>query len=202
MGIFDRFRKKKKDRKPFRDTRFGRFLKKAGDKIPDLAGDIFEIATSANPIGASIGLIKDKLEERKDKAETAEKAVINALLAEIERDKAEWEHEANMYEIAVADRDSARKMQIAALGQDDRFAKRFVYYLASFIIASATIFGVLLFFIDVPEANKRLVEMFADIYLFAGAIMIIQFFFGSSHGSKAKDEQLKKKEDSPVGKIE
>jgi hypothetical protein len=45
-------------------------------------------------------------------------------------------------------------------------------------IASA--FGVMLFFIEVPERNQRLVDMFCDVYLLAGALMVLQFFFGNS----------------------
>ncbi len=63
---------------------------------------------------------------------------------------------------------SARSLQISALNQADTFSKRFLYYLAAFIILSATAFGMMLFFVNVPEENKRLVEMFADVYLFAG----------------------------------
>lgn len=185
MGIFNR--KKKKERKPFMETRFGKFLKKAGEKIPDLAGDVLEIATSGNPIGASIGLIREKLQNKKNTATEAEKVEINNLLLQLEHERAEWEHEAKMYEIEVDDRKSARNLQVSALNQSDSFARRYLYYLASFIIGSATLFGVMFFFIDVPEKNMRLVEMFADIYLFAGAIMVIQFFFGSSLGSKSKD---------------
>src|SRR5471030_3047628 len=37
---------------------------------------------------------------------------------------------------------SARQMQIAALQQEDKFAKRFIYYLATFMILSATGFGI------------------------------------------------------------
>lgn len=89
--------------------------------------------------------------------------------------------------LELVDRQNARNMQIAALDQDDRFSKRYLYYLSSFIILSATLFGILLFWVEVPEENKRLVEMFSDIYLFAGAVAVINFFFGSSLGSKQKD---------------
>ena len=86
------------------------------------------------------------------------------------------------------DKKSARDMQIAALGQEDKFSKRFVYYLAVIIISAAILFGASLMFIEeIPEGNKRLVEMFADIFLFSGGLVVIQFFFGSSKGSQDKD---------------
>lgn len=92
-------------------------------------------------------------------------------------------------ELDYVDKQSARQMQMEALRQSDTFSKRFTYFIAAFILLSATLFGVFLAFIEIPEANKRLFEMFADIYLFGGAITVIQFFFGSSTGSKNKDIQ-------------
>jgi hypothetical protein len=95
------------------------------------------------------------------------------------------------FRIVVEDRNKAREMQIAALNQNDLFSKRYVYYLASFIVFSATAFGIGLFFWTVPEENKRLVEMFSDIYLFGGALVVINFFFGSSKSSHDKDDAIR-----------
>lgn len=97
--------------------------------------------------------------------------------------------------IMSEDRDSARKLQIAALNQSDLFSKRFIYYLAGFIIFAATGFGFALFFVEVPTENKRLVEMFADVYLFAGALSVIYFFFGSSQGGEKEKESGGKMEE-------
>lgn len=93
--------------------------------------------------------------------------------------------------LEIEDRDSARKMQIAALAQNDTFSKRFVYYLAAFVLLSATGFGFGLFFWVPEEENRRMIEMFADVYLFAGAMVVLNFFFGSSKGSHDKDEAIK-----------
>lgn len=92
------------------------------------------------------------------------------------------------------DLENARQMQlaIATSAHSTKLSKNFIYYLAGFIIVSATLFGVGLYFIKVPEENKRLVEMFADIYLFGGAIMVLNFFFGSSQGSKEKTTKMMK----------
>lgn len=94
------------------------------------------------------------------------------------------------YELELKDRDSARQMQIAALGQQDTFSKRYMYYLASFVVIAATLFGVMLYFVDIPEGNKRMVEMFADVFIFAGAITVINFFFGSSKSSHDKSDTI------------
>lgn len=120
-------------------------------------------------------LAKAKLELEKEMNRRMEAAEANAI---------------RVIELEINDRSNARAMQIAALQQEDKFSKRFLYYLSSFVILSATGMGIALFFWDIPESNRRLIEMFADIYLFAGAIMVLQFFFGSSKGSQDKDKMM------------
>jgi hypothetical protein len=176
MGLFNKNKDKDKEKTPFKETGIGKFLT---EKAPDFLGGAVEFIGDVTGVGM-LENIGQKIQESNDLTED-QKAEAAELLA----------HEIEMFKLESADRDSARKMQMAALDQDDRFSKRFVYYLAIFIIVSATAFGIMLFFIDVPEANKRLVEMFADIYLFAGAVMVIQFFFGSSKSSKDKTEIMK-----------
>lgn len=136
----------------------------------------------------SVGGVLDNLITNKEEREAAKLAVQQETNRHLEAIAAAAQERENAY---LQDIDSARKMQTAALQQEDKFSKRYVYYLSSFVIVSATAFGLLLFFVDFPESNRRLVEMFADIYLFAGAIMVLQFFFGSSKGSQDKDVLLK-----------
>lgn len=88
--------------------------------------------------------------------------------------------------LLLEDRKDAREMQRAALEQADLFSKRYLYFLASFIIIGAFTFGIGLMFYDIPAANKRMVEMFADIFLFGSGVTVIQFFFGSSKSSTDK----------------
>ncbi len=136
----------------------------------------------------SVGNVLDNLITNKEERDAAKLAVQQEAHRHLE---AIAKAADDMERAYLADIDSARKMQTAALQQEDKFSKRYVYYLSSFVIVSATAFGLLLFFVDFPESNRRLVEMFADIYLFAGAIMVLQFFFGSSKGSQDKDVLLK-----------
>ena len=136
----------------------------------------------------SVGNVLDNLITNKEEREAAKLAVQQETHRHLEAISKSAEEMEKAY---LQDIDSARKMQMAALQQEDKFSKRYVYYLSSFVIVSATAFGLLLFFVDFPESNRRLVEMFADIYLFAGAIMVLQFFFGSSKGSQDKDVLLK-----------
>jgi len=165
----------KKDKKKFGDTKLGAFLKNKAPSILGLVGDIL-------PDQGALGVIKN---------------LISKDSGIPDGDKLEFEKLARDYEqeelkMILADKDSARDLQKAALLQDDKFSKNYIYYLGSFIIVSAVMFGVMLFFVEVPAENKRLVEMFADIFLFAGALAVIQFFFGSSKSSHDKTHMLNK----------
>jgi hypothetical protein len=139
-------------------------------------------------VGKSLDGIFTNDEERMAKQADLDKIKVEAA-AEINRHLEVMSGQLLDYEKALlADVQNARSLQVAALQQNDLFSKRFLYYLASFIIISATAFGFCLFFMPVPEENKRMVEMFADVYLFAGALSVIYFFFGSSKSSHDRRE--------------
>jgi len=147
------------------------FLK---EKAPGLLNKVGQVL----PEKGALGVVKNLLlMATKDEIGDVDKAsAINII-----------DHELRLIEKDNEDRHDARAMQIEALKQDDKFSKRFVYYLAAFVIVSATGFAFGLFFFTVPEGNKRLIEMFADVYLFGGAVMVLAFFFGSSHSKQVQD---------------
>ena len=146
----------------------GSIISKAGKGIIDSIGNAIDKNITNKEEAANI-----KLELEKEVNRHNEALLNNSLEAE------------KAYLKDVAD---ARALQVAALGQTDLFSKRYIYYLASFIIVAAFTFGIMLFFIEVPEKNKRLVDMFADVFLFAAGITVIQFFFGNSKSSHDKDQ--------------
>jgi len=88
------------------------------------------------------------------------------------------------------DRADARAMQESANAQGDRFAKRAVYYLAFFWSAVASGYIFMVSFCQVPENSQRLVDTITGFLLGTIIASIVQFFFGSSHGSQAKTAQL------------
>jgi hypothetical protein len=94
-----------------------------------------------------------------------------------------------------ADRADARGMQKAALAGDDLFAKRFVYYYATGVTVMAFSFIFWASFIfEYPAERKeatRIIDTVLGFLLGVTLSAIIQYFFGSSVGSKAKDEKLK-----------
>lgn len=104
--------------------------------------------------------------------------------------KAMYELELQELDMRLQDTQNARAMQMAALQQGDKFAKRFVYIIALIVLLAAIGFGVSLFFIELPEDNfnRMLIKTFADVFLFAGALQVLNYFFGSSRGSKQKTD--------------
>ena len=104
--------------------------------------------------------------------------------------EAAQKHEEFMVAQANANTDSARKMQIAALQQDDRFSKRFVMYLAMFWSLTAVVYIFLITFTDIPALNVRFADTILGFLLGTVVATILNFFLGSSAGSKEKTEAL------------
>ena len=104
----------------------------------------------------------------------------------IESKQQELEHE----KLAQANTDGARNMQIAALAQNDLFAKRYVYHLSS----GAGIFSVLyiaaITFLPIPSDNIRFADTILGFLLGTLMATVINYFFGSSRQSQAKDSAL------------
>jgi len=92
----------------------------------------------------------------------------------------------------LQDRQKARELQIEALRQDDRFSKRFIYFLAIGIILLTFAFNLCFFFIQYPERNHDIINMIAGTLNSTGFAAIIYFFFGSSKGSADKQNIIDK----------
>lgn len=144
-------------------TRVGAFLETVAPTVLELAGDLTGVG-ALNKLGEMIDKSPDMSEQDKNIA-------------------------LEMLRYDVEDRKSAREMQVAALGQDDVFSKRFNYYLASAIFGVFSIVLILLFFVEIPEGNNEIVYM--GFGTFIGIVgTVAAFYFGSSSGSKDKTEGL------------
>lgn len=86
----------------------------------------------------------------------------------------------------------ARAMQVAALQQDDKFAKRFSLYLALFWSLSAVLYIGFVTFGTIPPDNVRFADTILGFLLGTIIATIMNYFFGSSMGSKVKDEVNRK----------
>jgi hypothetical protein len=99
-------------------------------------------------------------------------------------------HEEFKIEQANKNTADARAMQVAALGQDDKFAKRYVMYLASFWSCTAVVYIFLITFTHIPELNVRFADTILGFLLGTVVATILNFFLGSSASSKEKTEVL------------
>lgn len=90
-------------------------------------------------------------------------------------------------ELGIADVDSARKMQMAALTQSDSESKRFVYRFAWFWSLSAVVYAAFITFGTIPDSNIRFADTILGFLLGTIVAQLLQFFYGSSKGSKDKD---------------
>lgn len=99
-------------------------------------------------------------------------------------------HERELLAMAYGDVASARNMQVEALRQEDVFSKRFVYIFASlWSLFAATYIGFITFG-HIPQDNQRFADTILGFLLGTVVATILQFFFGSSMGSKRKDGEL------------
>lgn len=90
----------------------------------------------------------------------------------------------------LADMDSARKMQIAALSQDDVFSKRFVYYFASAWSIFAMAYFSMVTFTEIPVANQRASDTILGVLIGTVLVGIFHYLFGSTMGSLAKTKLM------------
>ncbi|MCY4752898.1 hypothetical protein [Pelomonas aquatica] len=95
--------------------------------------------------------------------------------------------------IAAADRANARQMQEAAMANQDPWVRRFIYVYASVITLLTFAFIFVAAFGPRYEANdprSRVIDTVLGFLLGVSLSAIIQYFFGSSAGSKAKDDRI------------
>jgi hypothetical protein len=99
------------------------------------------------------------------------------------------QHERELLQMAYGDTANARNMQVEALRQDDVFAKRFIYVFATFWSIFAASYIGFITFGTIPEDNQRFADTILGFLLGTVVATILQFFFGSSMGSKEKDKK-------------
>jgi len=98
-----------------------------------------------------------------------------------------------------ADRERATRLQEKALDSNDPFVRRFIYYYAIGLTVLAFVFIFYASFIHNYDANpksERVIDTVLGFLLGVTLSAIIQYFFGSSLGSKSKEKQLNQLTDS------
>lgn len=167
-----------KQKKKFKDTKFGAFLNKASEYVPEVLNVGSKLAT-----GNIVGAVTDVKNILTKDAQNNQRA--KDLLIEFQ--KYEMEYAKELYELEIADRDSARnrEVELAKTGKTD-----WLMYatgcagLGSFcIIVYAVVFG------EVKESAM----MHQMIGLIEGvALTIFAYYFGTSKSSKDKDEKIQR----------
>jgi hypothetical protein len=99
--------------------------------------------------------------------------------------------DADIEKAYLADTDSARKMQIAALQQEDVFAKRFVYYFSIGWSVFAAAFMAVVTLIDIPKENMNSVNIILGFLLGTAVSSIFSFFLGTTKNSQQNAAALR-----------
>lgn len=106
------------------------------------------------------------------------------------------EHAFKVMDAELKDIQNARGMQTAALGQDDLFSKRFIYYFATFWSVMACIYVACITFGTIPTDNVRFADTCLGFVLGTIVSSIMMFFFGTTVGSgnktKMQDQMINK----------
>ncbi len=144
-----------KDKKPFKQTKVGKFLGKVAPSILNTVGDVL-------PDKGLLGVVKNLI-DKDDSMSAEDKAIAHSQLKEL-------------YALEVSDRDSARKREasIRVHGVDWMFNLTGLVGLASFTYLVYTIINV-----EVPETNKELFIHLIGI-VEGVALSIFSYFFGQS----------------------
>jgi len=77
----------------------------------------------------------------------------------------------------LEDRKDARQLQRTSLDQDDKFSKRFLYYLTMFIVASAVAFIFITIYVPYIEQVAHIVDTSYGILIGTVFVSVINYFF-------------------------
>lgn len=147
-------------------TRVGNFLKNTAPHILDIIGDVL-------PDTGALGIVKNLIDKDDTLSPQQKAEAINLLKIDLENTK------------------DARDLQKVALQQNDIFSKRFVYYLATFWSVIGATYLFMATFTTV--VNPKMADTVLGFLLGTIVATIINFFFGSSQGSKDKANELLKR---------
>ncbi len=187
----------KKTRKPFGETKFGKFLK---ENVKPVAGTLLELGGNITGIGAleKVGsFLQEKAQEENEEA-----VRYKALLIEFEQKKLEFELEfarldleeqkleLEAFRAETQDRDSSRNREIEFMkangGKRDWLMGTAVIVALVMYVAG---FAFLAFGPTVPPEKKDLFNMgVGQVFTFAG--MVFAYYLGTTRSSRQKDNMI------------
>jgi len=103
------------------------------------------------------------------------------------------EADTDLQKAYLQDVQSARAMQIAALGQDDLFSKRFVYYLAAAWSLFAMAYFSCVTFWPPSAAGQRIADTILGVLISTVLGTILAYFYGSTKNSAEKTRLIAQK---------
>ncbi len=166
-----------KKKKSFWDTKVGGVLSTVAPAAVNIIGDVV-------PGGQLLKTVFNQHVMQDDGRSPEEKS-----MAQLQFEAALREYEIKERQMLLDDLASARDMQKSALAQGDLFSKRFIYYLAGFIMIALFALLLMLFYVEIPDGNNEIVYMAIGIFM-GIATSVAAFFFGSSQGSKDKEHGM------------
>lgn len=141
--------------------------------------------------------VEDKLGVKLDTLVQTDEGKVKLAQIQAEREQelnefvlAKREQELKADQMAYADTANARGLQQAALAQSDVFSKRFLYYYAAVWSVAAMVYIGFITFGNIPERNIRFADTILGFVLGTVIAGMFQFFFGTSQGSRNKDDTL------------
>lgn len=162
-------------------------IKIAAGFVPELIGKM--AGPDSQNVAAKVVEIAQAVTGRPDPESAM--AVLNADPAKVlEFKQAVLANEAAIEMAYLADVQSARNMQVAALGQDDLFSKRFVYVFAAAWSAFAMAYFVAVTFAEVPSEGQRIADTILGVLIGNVLGSVFSFFFGTTKGSAEKTRLL------------
>ena len=103
--------------------------------------------------------------------------------------EAAMKHEEFMAELDEKSRQRATDMQISAMKSEDWLVRRFVYLFAAFWAIMACLYIGMITDAELPGKNLRFVDTILGVVIGGVITTLLSFFYGSSQGSRAKDEK-------------
>ena len=67
--------------------------------------------------------------------------------------------------------------------------KQFIHLLAMAVFLFSALVVLLLFFVEIPVGNQRIVDMVLGVIVGSGLVSVINYFFGSSEPKENKKEE-------------
>lgn len=182
MGIFNKNKNKedkpKKDKKKFKDTGVGKFLKEKG---PDILGGALEL------VGDITG--RDVLENIGKKIKGSDEL----SAADKERALELLELDLEAYKVEVEDRKSARSMYSEKNSKADDIASKIIIWNLPVMGGLLAIeIACIIYMKSHPEVLAIISAAVGGVIqsLISERLTVIQFFFGSSMGSKRKQAHI------------